>query len=248
MKIRISGLALMMLLVLSLLFVPAVVAGDNKEKKTGEIKAEDVEKVTDRLNSAAEVLDEIMKVPEKGIPKDLLEKAECVAIVPGMIKGGFIVGAKWGKGAVSCRQGGRWGAPLMIEITGGSIGLQIGGQATDLVMLVMNERGKSMFYRDKFTVGAGVAATAGPVGRDASAETNARLRAEILTYSRSRGLFAGATIGGASVRPDKSDNRALYGRDVMPRKILVGAVEPPSAAGTLLAALRRHDTERRAAR
>lgn len=212
----------------ALLIAPTLWADDDRE---------DVQK---RLRSAAEVFEEVMAVPEKAVPHELLERAQCVAVVPSMLKGGFIVGAKHGKGAVTCKRAGRWGAPVMIAITGGNIGLQIGGEAVDLVMLIMNEKGKRFLYNDKFTIGAGVSAAAGPVGRSASAETNATIRAEILTYSRSRGLFAGATIDGASVRPDKDANQALYGRVVSVEQVLNGNVQTPSDANVLISAVSRH--------
>ncbi len=194
----------------------------------------------DRISSAAKVFDEIMNTPDKGIPSELLENAECVIIVPSMMQGGFIVGAKYGKGVATCRQGSRWSAPSMVRAEGGSVGFQIGGEAVDLVMLVMNKNGEDFLYRDKFTLGADASAAAGPVGRHVSAETNARMNAQILTWSRSKGLFGGIALEGASLRPDKSANEELYGRNISARQILTGSTPTPAAAQALLATITRH--------
>jgi lipid-binding SYLF domain-containing protein len=195
----------------------------------------------ERLKRAAEVFNEIMGAPDKGIPADLLDRSECVAIIPGVIKGGFVVGGRYGKGMVMCRMPNkRWSAPSFITVGGGSFGLQIGGQKVDVVMLIMNRRGMDRLIGDQFTLGADAAAAAGPVGRQASAETNARLDAEILTYSRARGLFAGVTLNGAVVKQDKDDNRDFYGKEIDAREILFsGKVELPAEAQPLAAALSR---------
>src|SRR5262245_37935966 len=161
-----------------------------------------------RLRRASEVFKEIMATPEKGIPEELLDKCECIAIVPGVSKGGFVVGARYGKGVVMCRKADRqWTAPSFLTIEGGSFGLQIGFQKIDLVMVVMNRNGMEKLIGDKFTLGADASAAAGPVGRHVSAETDIRMSAEILTYSRAKGLFAGLTLNGSVVKQDKNDNR-----------------------------------------
>jgi len=192
-----------------------------------------------RLQRATEVFSEIMKTPDKGIPGDLLDKCECVGIVPGLKKGGLGLGGKYGKGLVMCRKPDRsWTAPSFITIEGGSVGLQIGFTQIDVVMLMMNRKGVEKLIDDKFTVGADASAAAGPVGRQAAAQTNIRLDAEILTYSRAKGLFAGVSLDGATLRADKDDNRDFYGKDVDARKILIdAAVEMPAEARPLASAL-----------
>jgi lipid-binding SYLF domain-containing protein len=182
-----------------------------------------------------------MKTPDKGIPEDLLDKAECVAIVPGLKKGGLGVGGRYGKGVVMCRSGNRqWSAPAFLRITGGSIGLQIGFEQIDLVMLVMNREGMNKLLGDKFTIGADASAAAGPVGRNTSAETNIRLDAQILSYSRAKGLFAGLTLNGAVVEQDKDDNRDFYGKPTDAKTILMSGTLPmPAEAKPLAAALSR---------
>jgi SH3 domain-containing YSC84-like protein 1 len=193
----------------------------------------------ERLNRASAVFKEIMRTPDKAIPGDLLDKAECVAIVPGLKKGGLGIGARYGKGVVMCRKADRkWSAPSFLTVEGGSIGLQIGYQQIDLVMVIMNREGMEKLVGDKFTVGADASAAAGPVGRQASAETNIRLDAQILTYSRAKGLFAGVTINGAVVKQDKDDNRDFYGREIHARELLFdGNVPMPPEAKPLAAAL-----------
>jgi SH3 domain-containing YSC84-like protein 1 len=200
-----------------------------------------------RLQRATAVFSEIMRTPDKGIPNDLLDKAECVAIVPGLKKGGLGIGGRYGKGVVMCRQPGRkWSAPSFLTVEGGSIGLQIGFQQIDLVMLVMNREGMEKLVGDKFTVGADASAAAGPVGRQASAETNIRLDAQILTYSRAKGLFAGITVNGAVVKQDKDDNRDFYGKEMDARAILFeGSVPMPVEAESLAAALSRESPRKR---
>lgn len=192
-----------------------------------------------RLQRATEVFSEIMKTPDKGIPEDLLDKCECVGIVPGLKKGGLGLGGKYGKGLIMCRKPDRsWTAPSFITIEGGSIGLQIGFTQIDVVMLMMNRKGVEKLIGDKFTIGADASAAAGPVGRQTAAQTNIRMDAEILTYSRAKGLFAGVSLDGATLRADKDDNRDFYGKDVDARKILLeGAVEMPAEARPLASAL-----------
>ena len=192
-----------------------------------------------RLARATDVFQEIMKTPDKGIPGDLLDKAECVAIVPGLKKGGLGLGGKYGKGLIMCRKPNRnWTAPSFITIEGGSVGFQIGFTQIDVVMLFMNKKGVDKLIGDKFTIGADASAAAGPVGRQTAAQTNIRLDAEILTYSRAKGLFAGISLDGATLRSDKDDNREFYGKDVDPRAILLdGSVEMPAEARSLASAL-----------
>ncbi len=192
-----------------------------------------------RLERATDVFQEIMKTPDKGIPGDLLDKAECVAIVPGLKKGGLGLGGKYGKGLIMCRKPNRnWTAPSFITIEGGSIGFQIGFTQIDVVMLFMNKKGVDKLIGDKFTIGADASAAAGPVGRQTAAQTNIRLDAEILTYSRAKGLFAGISLDGATLRSDKDDNRDFYSKDIDPRAILLGgSVEMPAEARSLASAL-----------
>ena len=220
--------------VLSLLAIPAL---GQKER------ADDVQ----RLRRATEVFREIMRTPDKGIPGDLLDKAECVSIVPGLKKGGLGLGGRYGKGIIMCRDGNRkWSAPAFIRITGGSVGLQIGFQQIDLVMLVMNREGMEKLLGDKFTIGADASAAAGPVGRNTSAETNIRLDAQILTYSRAKGLFAGITLNGAVVEQDRDDNRDFYGKRIEAKAILMeGAVPMPAEAKPLAAALSRESPNKK---
>ncbi len=183
-----------------------------------------------RIHESAAVFHEIMDAPDKGIPQDILEKAQCVGVVPSLKRAGFIVGAKYGKGVLACRTRGGWSAPETIIVEGGSFGLQIGAGETDLVFIVMNRSGEEKLMKDKFTFGGDASAMAGPVGRSAEAQTDAMMHAEILSYSRARGIFAGISIDGSTLRPDNEDNRELYGRDVTPREILDGEVHAPAAA------------------
>jgi lipid-binding SYLF domain-containing protein len=205
--------------------------GDAKEKEPVK-----------RLEESAAVFSEIMDTPDNGIPQDLLEMAHCIVIVPGLKKGAFIVGAQYGKGYLSCRNknGAGWSAPGAIRIEGGSVGFQIGGSETDLVMLVMNQRGAEKLLSSEFTVGAEGEVAAGPVGRSSSAETDASMRAEILSWSRSRGVFAGIALKGATLREDLDDNEALYGKRLDNRGIVTTGIAPPSAAAKLLSLLGRY--------
>jgi lipid-binding SYLF domain-containing protein len=199
-----------------------------------------------RLQSAAGALKEVMDIPDKSIPQDLLNKAECIVIVPDLKKGAFIIGAKYGKGFVSCRKKGGvgWSAPGAVRIEGGSIGLQIGGSEMDLFMLVMNERGVDRLLSTKFTLGGDATVAAGPVGRSTQAETDARFTAEILTWSRSRGLFAGISLSGATLREDEDWNIDLYGKKITNREIVTGDVAAPKAAATLLSELDRYSSRK----
>lgn len=217
-----SFLASLLLLVLS----TAALAADRGD----EVK---------RLSRATEVFQNMMKTPDKGIPQDLLDKAECIAVVPGLKKGGLGIGGKYGKGLVMCRKQDRsWTAPSFLTIEGGSFGLQIGFEQIDVIMLIMNRDGVDKLIGDKFTIGADASAAAGPVGRQTAAQTNIRLDAQILTYSRAKGLFAGISLDGATLRQDRDDNRDFYGKDIDARKILLdGDVPMPPEARPLASAL-----------
>src|SRR5258707_10103639 len=190
----------------------------------GVASASDQTKDDERLKNSGSVLKEILDVPDS-IPQDLLDKADCVVVFPSVLKAAFIVGGSYGRGAMSCRKGqdfsGSWGAPTMMALEGGSFGLQIGGEATDFVLLVMNERGASGILASKVKLGADASVAAGPVGRDASADTDATLRAEILSYSRARGLFAGVSLEGSTIRPGSRDNTRVYGRAIPPQRIVL---------------------------
>ena len=203
--------------------------------------ASDQRKDDDRLRNCGTVLKEILDVPDN-IPHDLLDKADCVVVFPSVLKAAFIVGASYGRGAMSCRRGqefrGPWGAPTMMALEGGSFGFQIGGDATDFVLLVMNERGARGILASKVKLGGDAAVAAGPVGRDASADTDATLRAEILSYSRARGLFAGVSLEGSTIRPDNGDNRRVYGKNIPASDIVLsGKVATPPAAQQFIATL-----------
>jgi SH3 domain-containing YSC84-like protein 1 len=200
-----------------------------------------------RLETAATVLSDIMETSDNAIPLDLLEKAHCVVIVPDLKTGAFIVGGKYGKGYVSCRNktGAGWSAPGTVRIEGGSVGFQIGGSSTDLIMLVMTERGADKLLASKFTVGAEGSAAAGPVGRSATAQTDAQMHADILSWSRSRGLFAGISLQGATLREDLDDNNTLYGKRLENRQIVTTGVTPPPSASQLLTLLDKYSPAER---
>jgi SH3 domain-containing YSC84-like protein 1 len=203
--------------------------------------ASDQTKDDDRLRNCGMVLKEILDVPDN-IPQDLLDKADCVVVFPSVVKAAFIVGASYGRGAMSCRKGddfrGSWGAPTMMALEGGSFGLQIGGQATDFVLLVMNESGARGILASKVKLGGDASVAAGPVGRDSSAETDASMRSEILSYSRARGLFAGVSLEGSTIRADNGDNQRVYGKKIPAREIVLsGTVPVPPAAQQLIATL-----------
>lgn len=197
-----------------------------------------------RLEESAAVFSEIMSAPDKGIPDELIEKAQCIVIVPGLKKGAFIVGGQYGKGYLSCRHknGRGWSAPGTVRMEGGSVGIQIGGSETDVIMLVMNARGADKLLSSQFTLGAEGEVAAGPVGRSTTAETDALMRAEILSWSRSRGAFAGIALKGATLRQDVDDNQALYGRKLENREIVTTGIAPPASAAKLLALLNRYHT------
>jgi lipid-binding SYLF domain-containing protein len=198
-----------------------------------------------RVGVSAEVLREIFHARDKGIPEDLIAKAQCVGIVPSLKRAGFIVGAKYGKGEVVCRTGHGWSAPDTVRIEGGSFGFQIGAGETDLIFIVMNRHGVDDLMKDKFTLGGDASVMAGPLGRSGTAQTDALMRAEILSYSRSHGIFAGVSLEGATLRPDHGDNRELYGRDVTQREILTGRVARPAVARPLYAELDRYGIVKR---
>ena len=197
------------------------------------------ESAASRVESAAGVLSEIMAAPDKGIPEEILGSAKCIAVVPSLLKGGFIFGGAHGKGVASCRTADGWSAPAPFSVTGGSFGLQIGLQGVDLVMLIMNERGVNALTSSHFKIGADISAAAGPVGRHAEAATDYTLRSEALTYSRARGLFAGITINGAAIRQDEDSTRELYGRQVPFQTILTGAVPSPRDGEVFVSAVRK---------
>jgi len=206
-----------------LLAVPSAAAAANKAE--------------DRLMLASTVLSESMHAGDKGIPDDILKRSHCAVIVPGLKKGAFFVSGEYGKGFITCRKGGAWSAPAAIRMEGGGIGLQFGGSETDLILLVMNDRGSERLMSSKFTLGAEGEVAAGPVGRDASAETDGKLTAEILAWSRSRGVFAGISLKGATLRPDEDDNAELYGQKLGTRDVLNGSMAVPPAGIPLVRAL-----------
>jgi lipid-binding SYLF domain-containing protein len=200
-----------------------------------------------RLNESAAVFSEIMAAPDKGIPQDLLGKAHCLVIVPGLKTAAFIVGGKYGKGYLFCRNksGTGWSAPGTVRIEGGSVGFQIGGSETDLIMLVMGERGADKLLSSKFTLGAEGSVAAGPVGRTATAQTDAQMHAEILSWSRSQGLFAGLALEGATLRQDLDDNATLYGKKLVNREIVTAGVRAPKVAAKLIALLNKYSARER---
>lgn len=206
----------------------------------------DDKETAERLAAATDVLNEIMGAPDKGIPQDLLDKSACAVIIPNVKKGAFIVGAKYGRGFIACRKtgGSGWSAPAGVKVEGGSVGLQIGGSETDVIMLLMNQKAINKLLSSKFTIGGDASAAAGPVGRTSSAETDAQLRAEILTYSRTKGLFAGVSLQGATLRPDDDANKDLYGKKMSNQEIVVGNTKEPAAASGLIAALNKYSGKR----
>jgi lipid-binding SYLF domain-containing protein len=201
-----------------------------------------------RLQESAAVFEEVMAAPDKGIPQDLLEKAHCVVIVPGLKTAAFVFGGKYGKGFLLCRKrsGAGWSAPAAVRIEGGSVGFQIGGSETDLIMLVMSERGASKLLSSKFTLGAEGSVAAGPVGRTATAQTDAQMKADILSWSRSQGLFAGLALEGATLRQDLDDNKSMYGKKLENRQIVNSRIRPPEAAAKLIALLNKHSMHEQA--
>jgi lipid-binding SYLF domain-containing protein len=197
-----------------------------------------------RIERAASAFQELMHTPDKGIPHDLLERANCLVIIPGLKKGAFGFGGKYGRGFAICRGRSGWGAPAGIRIEGASFGLQLGGSSTDVFMLVMNEKGMTRLLMDKFTLGGEVAAAAGPVGRQTSANTDVLMSAEILTWSRSRGVFAGLSLEGATLRADSNENENLYGKRISNKEIISGKVRAPQSAHALSSVLTRYASKR----
>jgi len=220
---------------------PENTAKFDKKTDADNSKSTDIVK---RMNNAAAVMDEIMGTPDKGIPKDLLADAKCIIVIPSMVKIAVGFGGEHGKGVATCRTTNGWSAPAPIAITGGSWGLQLGGQATDLVMLAMNQKGMDHLLSSKFKIGAEASGAAGPVGREMSGNTDWKLRAELLTYSRSRGLFAGINLNGASLKQDKDETALLYGGKVVPfETILSGKVSAPAGSQTFLSTVRKYASE-----
>jgi len=199
----------------------------------------DRREAAERLTEASTVFGEILRAGDKGIPQDLLDKAQCAVIVPGLKKGAFIVGGQFGKGFITCRgtQDRGWSAPAAIKMEGGSVGFQIGGSETDVVMLVMNQRGADRLMQSEFTLGGEGEVAAGPVGRNASAQTDAKLSAEILSWSRSRGVFAGVALKGSTLRSDKGENEVLYGKELDTREVVTGKIKPTPEGRQLVSAL-----------
>jgi lipid-binding SYLF domain-containing protein len=205
-----------------------------------------LEDATDRLNNATSVMHEIMGMPDKGIPEEVLEHAKCVAVIPHMVKGGFVFGAEGGKGVATCRTANGWSAPAFITISGGSWGLQIGVEAVDVVMIFQNDKAMQRLLSSNFQVGADASAAAGPVGRHATAGTDWKLDTEILTYSRAKGAFAGLTLTGASLRQDNDSRHAIYGPKVATRALLLGKVPVPDVAKPFVAEIRGAKAEAKA--
>ena len=210
-------------------------ASDENAAQNQKDKAKDADtksgaehdKATARLDDAAKIMNQLLAAPDNGIPEQVLDNAKCVAVIPSMLKGGFIFGAEHGRGVATCRTSNGWSAPAFFTATGGNWGAQIGGQATDLVMLIMNDNGMNQLLASKFKIGADASAAAGPVGREASASTNWKMQSEILTYSRSRGLYAGAILNGVVVKADQDAMMAYYGHDAGFRPVLTGQVHDP---------------------
>jgi SH3 domain-containing YSC84-like protein 1 len=194
----------------------------------------------ERLDDAADVVVDLLRIPDKGIPADLFTKADCVIVIPSMKKAAFGIGGEYGRGFAACRTKDGWSAPAGVRIEGGSFGFQIGGSATDVVMLVMNRKGMEKLLSSRFTLGADASAAAGPLGRSAEAKTDAQMTAEILGYSRSRGIYAGVSLEGSTLREDADANDAMFGRKVSNREVLGGSVKAPESAATFLAALAKH--------
>lgn len=222
MKIRI----VMAVLLLSVMVVPAF-AESAREKDVS------------RIRNARFAFEDIMRAPDKGIPQELLGSARCIAIIPGEKRAAFIFGGRYGRGLVTCRTGSSWSAPAFLMVSGGSFGFQIGGSSTDLIMIFRNRGGMDRLLSDKFTLGADATAAAGPVGRHAAAATDAEMHAQILTYSRSRGVFGGVSLNGAVVKPDRGADLAMYGADIEPKSILDGHVKDPAESQGLLEVISR---------
>ena len=229
MKIR----ALMVTLLLAAMAVPAFAASARQ-------------KAVQRIRNSRFAFEEIMNAPDRSVPEELLGSASCIAIIPGVKRAAFIFGGRYGRGLVTCRAGNNWSAPAFLMLSGGSFGFQIGGSSTDIIMIFRTRRGIERLLSDKFTIGADASAAAGPVGRHAAAATDAEMHAQILAYSRSRGAFAGVSLNGAVVKPDRSADIALYGDDIEPVSILDGHVKVPAEARGLLDVIARETGEARA--
>jgi SH3 domain-containing YSC84-like protein 1 len=210
------------------------------------LAADEKSKTAERLDDSASLFSEVMGAPDKSIPQDLLDKAACIVLVPGLKKAAFGIGGKYGRGFAVCRVAGGpgWGPPAALRVEGGGIGLQIGVSSTDVILLVMNERGMKKLNTSKFTIGADATAAAGPVGRNATAQTDALMTAEILSWSRSKGLFAGISLDGATLRNDLDENRAMYGQKWTSKQILDSGAKPPAMAAKLLAELNRYSSRK----
>lgn len=235
---QVPAIWLRCLLVLSIcsMLVGAGWAADDKDQK-------DQSDIAKRIDASAKVLNEIMATPDKAIPDKVMKRAKCLAVIPSMVKFAIGIGGSHGKGVASCRTESGWSAPAPITITGGSWGLQFGGQAVDLVMVVMNQAGMDHLLSSKFKLGADASAAAGPVGRDAGADTDLKMKSEVLTYSRARGLFAGVDLNGAAITQDKDETRLLYGKFVPFSDILDGKVRPTASSESFLAAIRRYSEQ-----
>ncbi len=233
MKLKRPVQSLTALFAILCMLVPVVFADDKKDT------SEEVR----RMDAAASVLNEIMGTPDKGIPEEILASAKCVAVVPSMLKGGFIVGANYGKGVATCRTATGWSAPAPFRVAGGSFGFQIGGEAVDVVMIVMNDKGMRNLLSSKFKLGADASVAAGPVGRHAEGDTDWKMRAEVLSYSRARGVFAGVALNGAAITQDEDETRALYGDKASFEQVLAGKVAPPAGSDTFLATVRKYSAQ-----
>jgi SH3 domain-containing YSC84-like protein 1 len=231
-----SGSFLTAVIALVFLIAPRVLADDKKDA-SDEVR---------RMDAAANVLNEVMGTPDKGIPEEILESAKCVAVVPSMLKGGFIVGANYGKGVATCRTANGWSAPAPLRIAGGSVGFQIGGEAVDVVMIVMNDKGMRNLLSSKFKLGADASVAAGPVGRHVEGDTDWKMRAEVLSYSRARGVFAGIALNGAVITQDEDETRLLYGDKVSFESILKGNVPAPPGSDAFLATVRKYSAQAQA--
>lgn len=227
------------LLTLAIGLAAWIASAEDKKAESDEVR---------RMDAAATVLNEVMGTPDKGIPEEILESAKCVAVVPSMLKGGFVVGANYGKGVATCRTPTGWSAPAPFKIVGGSVGFQIGGEAADVVMVVMNDKGMKNLLGSKFKLGADASVAAGPVGRHAEGDTDWKMRAEVLSYSRARGVFAGIALDGAAITQDEDETRALYGEKISFEHILTGDVPGPSGSGNFLAAVKKCTAEARTAK
>lgn len=223
----------------ALLLVLTPAWGQDREKATEESSKSQTD-IAKRLNNSATVLSEIMQTPDKSIPSDILADAKCIAVVPSMVNIAIGFGGRHGKGVATCRTANGWSAPAPISITGGSWGLQIGGEAIDLVMLVMNQKGMDHLLSSKFKIGAEATGAAGPVGRQAAGDTDWKMKAEILSYSRARGAFAGINLNGASIKQDKDETAVLYGKYIPFESLLAGKVPAPASSSTFLATVRKY--------